>query len=210
MTYRQQQLLKLFTSHFLLMLMTFILLFPIYWMLVGSLKGGNLYVDPYSIIPTQPNFDPYNYWLNDPTSGFWEAFRNSAVSVIVTLVIGLPMGTAAGYAMSRWRTRWIDALFVGLFVLRMMPIFVTAGPQFKLMIDLGIVGNAVGLYAVYIAFSLPLTILVTRNFILNIPVEIEEAALIDGCSRFTTFTRIIMPLTKPALFTSGVWIFIQL
>lgn len=207
---QQYNRLKRTFTHACLLFMVVLLLFPVYWMLNGSLKGGNLYVDPYSVFPNEINVDPYEFWLTDPDSGFWEAFRNSAVAVFVTLVIGLPVGAAAGYAMSRWRTRWIDFLFVSLFFLRMMPVFITAGPQFRLMIQLDLVGNVWGLYAIYIAISLPLIILVTRNFIMGLPGEIEEAALIDGASRFTVFWRIIFPLIKPALVTSAIWIFITL
>jgi multiple sugar transport system permease protein len=90
-----------------------------------------------------------------------------------------------------------------------MPSFVTAAPQFRLLLAFDLVGKAQGLYLVYAAISLPLTMLTVRNYLLNLPPEIEEAAAIDGCSRWRTFRHIIIPLSKPAIMASGLFIFIN-
>lgn len=189
--------------------LTVILLFPVAWLISSSFKGTQLLVDPYSFIPKTPTLGAYQALFSDPYLQFGEAFRNTFLSVTVTLLIGLPIGVMGGYALARIKSRWVDAALISLFFLRMMPSFVTAAPQFRLLLALNLVGKPQGLYLLYAALSLPLTMLTVRNFMLNLPDEIEEAAALDGCSRFQNFRYVAVPLSRPAIMASSLFIFIN-
>jgi ABC-type glycerol-3-phosphate transport system permease component len=191
------------------LLLTLILLFPFAWLVSTSFKGIQLLTDPYSFIPREPTLGAYRALLSDPFLQFGEAFRNTLLSVSATLVLGLPIGVMGGYALARIKGRWVDAALISLFFLRMMPTFVTAAPQFRLLLALGLVGSPLGLYLLYAAMSLPLTMLTVRNYLLNLPIEIEEAAAMDGCSRFQIFRHIAVPLSRPAIMASGLFIFVN-
>lgn len=189
--------------------LSLVMLFPFVWMISTSLKGSQLLVDPYSFIPKQPTLNTYQALLGDPLLQFGEAFWNSALSVTITILFGIPLGTMGGYALARIKGRWVDVGLIALFFLRMMPSFVTAAPQFRLLLTLGLVGHPAGLYIMYIAMSLPLTMLTVRNYLLNMPGEIEEAAMVDGCSRLQLFLKIAVPLARPAIITSTIFIFVN-
>lgn len=191
------------------LVLTMILLFPFAWLISSSFKGDQLLVDPYSFIPKEPTLSGYRALFSDPYLQFGEAFRNTFLSVSATLLFGLPIGVMGGYALGRIKSRWVDVALIALFFLRMMPSFVTAAPQFRLLLALKLVGNPIGLYLLYIALSLPLTMLTIRNYILNLPIEIEESAAIDGCSRFQIFRYIVVPLSQPAIMASGLFIFVN-
>lgn len=210
MNWQRQKRLSAAASHAALIAMTIGLLFPVYWMVNTSLKGNTLYTDPFSWFPRAPDLEPYRFWLMDPSSNFWVGLRNSILSVAVACLFALPIGAMAGYALARWRTRWIDAVLLTIFLLQMMPSFVTAGPLFRQLTIAGMVGSLPGLFLIYIAMSLPLTILTVRNYLLALPGEIEEAALVDGANRWQIFWQIAMPLCKPALASSGLFIFVAL
>jgi ABC-type glycerol-3-phosphate transport system permease component len=198
-----------FASLLYMLFLTVVLLFPFVWLISSSFKGYQVLVDPYSLIPKQPTLNAYRALIGDPYLQFGEAFRNTLLSVTATLLVGLPIGVMGGYALARIKSRWVDVALITLFFLRMMPSFVTAAPQFRLLLAFDLVGKAQGLYLVYAAISLPLTMLTVRNYLLNLPPEIEEAAAIDGCSRWRTFRHIIIPLSKPAIMASGLFIFIN-
>jgi len=192
-----------------MVILSVIMIFPFVWMLATSFKGSQLLVDPYSLIPRNPTLYTYQALLGDPLFQFGEAFRNSALSVLVTILFGIPLGTMGGYALARIKGRWVDVGLIALFFLRMMPSFVTAAPQFRLLLAMGLVGHPAGLYIMYIAMSLPLTMLTVRNYLLNMPAEIEEAAMVDGCSRRQLFLKIAAPLARPAILTSTIFIFVN-
>jgi ABC-type glycerol-3-phosphate transport system permease component len=190
----------------LLLLVTAFLLFPVIWMVSGSLKGPNIFSDAYSLIPAHPDYRAYETWLGS-ASQLWIGLRNTTFSFISTVILTLPLGAMAGYALARWRTKWITFVLMLLFFLQMMPGFVTTGPLFRQFIEMKMIGNPLALYIVYTAFNLPLVIVVLRNYFLSLSTEIEEAALVDGCSRFRVFWKITLPLAQPALITCTVFVF---
>jgi ABC-type glycerol-3-phosphate transport system permease component len=191
----------------ILLCLTFVLLFPVVWMITSSLKGSNYYLDAYSLIPKTIDLEAYKYWLTVPASNYWLAIRNTLLSFLVTTALTIPFGTMAGYAIARWRTRWIDVFLMAMFFLQMMPGFVSLGPLFREFIELKLIGNPLALYIVYTAFNLPLVLLTMRNYFMTIPTEIEEAAQVDGCSRWGILWKVTFPLARPAMITSTIFIF---
>ncbi len=204
--FAQNRLNRWFTLVILIFL-SFVLLFPVIWMAISSLKGSNYYTDAYSLIPKEIDLESYKYWLSVPASNYWLAIRNTLQSFLVTTALTIPLGTMAGYTLARWRTRWIDVFLIGIFFLQMMPGFVSLGPLFREFIELKMIGNPWALYVVYTAFNLPLVLLTMRNYFMTLPTEIEEAAQVDGCSRWGILWKITFPLARPAVITSTVFIF---
>jgi ABC-type glycerol-3-phosphate transport system permease component len=206
MNYKFRRRLALILLFTLLLIVTVSLMFPVVWMVSSSFKGPNLFADAYSLIPAHPDYRAYETWLSS-SSQLWIGLRNTTFSFAATLILTLPLGAMAGYALARWRTKWITFVLMLLFFLQMMPGFVTTGPLFRQFIEMKMIGHPLALYVVYTAFNLPLVIVVLRNYFLSLPTEIEEAATVDGCSRFQVFWKITLPLAQPALITCTVFVF---
>lgn len=207
--YLRPKTISLISSYIVLAILMGLLILPVVWMISMSFKGSNLYIDPYSLIPKEPSVKSYQYWLLDPTSNFWVSLRNSFGSFVVVALLTIPIGSIAAYTLARWKSKWVNILLMILFFLQLMPIYVMVGPLFKILIGLKIIRSVVGLYAVYVAFNLPLVIYTMRNYMLTISSEIEDAARVDGCSLWQSFCYIYVPLCQPALLTSALFVFVN-
>lgn len=198
----------LFTYLALGFLLAFLLL-PAIWMIIMSLKGSNLYADPYSFFIKEPNLEPYRYWLTDSRSNFWPALKNTFLSFVVVALVTVPLGAMAGYSLARWKSKWVNIILMVLFFLQLMPIFVMVGPLFRILVTLKLYTSLPGLYLIYVSFNLPLIIYTMRNYLLTISTEIEESAAVDGCTRWQSFWLIALPLSQPALLTSTLFVFVN-
>ncbi len=147
--------------------------------------------------------DPYNYvdaWAGQ-TSGvpLSTAMLNSLLVTIPTTFLPIFVAALAAYSFARFRSRTKDLLFFVLVLLMTIPQQMVIVPIFMLFRSLGLINNYIGLILLHAAFGLPWQVLFLRNFFSTLPVEIEEAALVDGASYFKIFWRIVLPLTLPAL-----------
>ena len=147
-----------------------------------------------------------------PTSLAWENFAtawdranlsvtalNSAVITFTKVPIGLFISALAAYALTRLRFRWQKGLFLLIAVGTMIPVQVALGPLFRLVLNLGLLNQYLGILFPYIAFGVPYQIFILRGFFASIPRELDEAAYMDGASHFDVFLRIILPVSTPAL-----------
>jgi raffinose/stachyose/melibiose transport system permease protein len=183
-----------------------LILIPIGYAILGGFKSnGQLQGDPVSIIPSPWIFSNYTDVLFGTNSGaFWTELRNSLI--IATIAVGLTVGLAslAAFVFARMVFRGREAMYM-LFTLGLLfPSAVAILPLFILIRQLGLNGNLVGVALPQAAFGLPLTIIILRPFFKSIPVELEDAAKIDGCSTFGFFWRVLLPLARPALATVSV------
>jgi trehalose/maltose transport system permease protein len=180
-------------------------LFPFYWLINTSLKTGPDLASA-KIVPPSPSLDNYQSIFQD--SNFTKALRNSVIVSTLTTICALIVGSFAGYALARLRFRFKFFLLAVILSITTFPPIAIAAPLFKLWTDTGIYDTLPGLVPPFLAFTLPLTIYILTSFFKEIPKELEEAALVDGATRFQAFRKVVVPLSAPGLVTAGLLSFI--
>lgn len=181
--------------------------FPFYWALISALKPEReLIQTPATFFPQTITFQNFEaVFRND---AFLRGLLNSSVVSIVVVIAALGIGSFAAYALGRLKfsgKRWI--LYVILSMTLFPQISVLPG-LFTLVNQLGMYGSITSLMTTYLIFTLPFTVWVLTSFFRALPAELEQAALVDGCTPFQTFYKILLPLTAPALVTTGLLAFI--
>jgi multiple sugar transport system permease protein len=205
LTMRQRSLLVLLAKYVVILAGAVVVLFPIYEMVSTSLKFD---VDAFKLPPD---------WLFTPTlqnyadvlfgANFGLYFVNSVVVGVFATAASVAIGALAGYGLARWRFRGKTAIVVGTLLLRMIPPVILVVPVFVLFNTIGMTNGRVSLVLIYTALTLPFNIWVLRTFIMELPKELEESAIIDGCNDLTVFTRIVLPLIAPGLSVAGIFTF---
>jgi raffinose/stachyose/melibiose transport system permease protein len=193
-------------SYAVLVAVAAIILIPILYAVLGGFKGnGQLVGDPGSLIPSPWIFGNYADVLWGTDSGdFWKEVINSLLIGLVAVGVTVFVGSLAAFTFARMVFKGREAVYT-LFTLGLLfPSAVAILPLYILVRDLGLSGNLLGVALPEAAFGLPLTIIILRPFFKSIPVELEDAAKIDGCSSFGFFWRILLPLARPALATVTV------
>lgn len=196
---------------FLLLLLLFSVL-PMLWMLITSVKSQFAAVQyPPELIPANPSLE--QYWrLLSPTSEvgiqFLRYLWNSIFVSTLTTVFGVAVAVPAAYAFSRFRFPGRNALFFSVLFRNMFPAVVFLMPLFIMMRWMGLVNTHSSLVITYLTFGLPLSIWLLKGFYDNIPVELEQAARIDGCTRFQAFLLVVMPLSAPGIIATAIYSFI--
>lgn len=132
-------------------------------------------------------------------------FLNSLIVSVGTTVLSLAIGCLAAYSLARFRFRAKRYMLLGILLVRMVPAVVLVIPIYTLWRSLGLLDTHLGLILAYLSFNLPFVIWMMRGFFVDIPVEIEEAALIDGCSRLSALLRVILPLAAPGMAATSIF-----
>ena len=183
-------------------------LFPVYWMVNTSLLPASaVRSDTPHWWPDEFTLRNYERALGD--EGLITALLNSVAVTAITLVAALIFAFLAAVAVSRYRFRSRTAFIVAILVIQMIPAEAMIISVFRVLDGWYLLNTIIGLSFVYIALVLPFTIWTLRGFVAGIPVDLEEAAMIDGCSRAGAFWRITFPLLAPGLIATGVFAFIQ-
>jgi ABC-type glycerol-3-phosphate transport system permease component len=188
---------------------TLVWIFPIYWMLLTAVRplGDSLTSHP-SFLPWE-GFSGVNFRTFLDDSFFWTAFRNSAVVVVLTVAIALFVGFLASIALGRHRFPGKRIAIVMVMIVQMTPMLAVLIPLYVIFSKVHMDDNLTGLIVAYLAVNLPFTIWTLRGFVAAIPVDLEEAAMVDGCSRFGAFRHVILPLVVPGLISTGIYVLIQ-
>ncbi|WP_405822010.1 carbohydrate ABC transporter permease [Streptomyces sp. NBC_01390] len=182
--------------------------FPVYWMLNTAIKPAKDAIDPDpSLLPTGFTLANFRRALN--IADFWGPVGRSLIVSLTVVVIGIVVGMLAALAISRFAFRGRKIVIVGILAVQMVPLVAMIIPVFLLLNDLDQYDRLSGLIITYLTFILPFTVWTLRGFIVNIPKELEEAAMVDGCSRTTAFLRVVFPLLAPGLVATSVYGFIQ-
>ncbi|MCK2221840.1 carbohydrate ABC transporter permease [Actinomadura sp. ATCC 31491] len=179
----------------------FILIPVLYAVLGGFKRNSELSENPFGL-PT--SWVTGNYTDVLASHSFWLQLWNSTFIAVSTTVLTVGVAALAGFVFARFAFRGREVLFTLFTAGLMFPFAVAILPIFVLLRTLGLLGNPLGVILVQAAFGLPLTIIILRGFFRSIPGEIEEAAIIDGCSPFGFFWRILLPMAKPAVATVSV------
>ena len=199
-----------FVPYVLLTIVIVFLLFPVYWMVITSFKRPIDTTTP-TLIPFV-DFQPTLRTWTDIVFGlnFYQSIRallNSIITATVSATLCVLIGGAAGYGLSRFRFEKWKNRDIASFILaqRMMPPAVALVPLFIMMNYLHLIDTIIAIILIHTAFNLPFAIWIMKDFFDEIPIEIEEAALVDGCTRTDAFFKIALPLAAPGLIVS--WIF---
>jgi len=190
----------------ILILVAVAILFPLVYAVLGGFKtNGQLAANPGEILPSQWVFSNYGDVLfGEYAPIFWRQALNSVIVAAIAVTLTVSFAAGAAFVFARMAFPGREAFYL-LFVFGLLfPAAVAILPLYILVRNLGLSANLLGVALPQAAFALPLTIVILRPFFRNIPVELEDAARIDGCSTFGFFWRILLPLAKPALATVSV------
>jgi N,N'-diacetylchitobiose transport system permease protein len=182
--------------------------FPIYWMVTSAfLPLNRLRTREPTFFPVDGTLANVRRVLADPT--FADAFRTSLLVTVAVVAASLVFAFLAALAVSRYRFRGRRSFVVTVLVVQMIPAEGLFIAQYQMLDGWGLVNRVAGLALVYVAAILPFTIWMLRGFVAGIPIELEEAGMVDGLSRTGAFFRITFPLLAPGLVASGVYGFLQ-
>lgn len=197
--------LKVGLLHGVLLVYSVIVIYPMVWLLSASLKTSReLFVSPWAL-PASPQWDNFRVaWVE---AGIGRYFVNSVFVTTITMFLILVIGAMAAYALARFVFRGSTALYNMFLSGMMFPMFLGIVPLFLLLRNLNMWDNYYGLIVVYVAFSLSFTIFILTGFFRTLPHELAEAGLIDGCSQFGVFWKIMLPLARPGLIAAGIFNF---
>ena len=189
----------------LAVLVAAVFFFPIYWLAAISLKTPEeIFAYPPVWIPETPTFSSYLTLFRDGDA--W-AVWNSLVTAGTSTLLAMIFGTLAAYAIVRYRTGG-DHLAIWIISQRMIPPICVAFPIFLLYVSLELIDTFTGLIVLYTAFNLPYVIWMMRGYIQDIPVDLEQSAMVDGLSRLAVIRKVVLPMVRGGFFATAVFTFI--
>lgn len=191
----------------LVILLVIYLIVPFAWMLIYSIyPSANLRADRMSFDPRDLTASSYVGLLSD--ASFIEPIRNSLIVAACTTVICMVLGSLCAYVFARFRFRGQQTLLLTMMTVQAIPAVVLAVPLFVLLRGVGLYDSLIGMILTYTAFILPLVIWMMVSFFESVPINLEKAARIDGCSRIGIIRRVVLPLSGPGFAATAIFAFI--
>ena len=189
------------------LLVAVVALFPVYWMVLTSFRrNADVQTLNPSFLPTSPTLD--NYRRVFERDYFWTAMGNSAMVTAIVVFLALSIAFLAAVALSRFRFRGRKTFLVAVILIQMVPSEALIISLFQVLDGRELTNTIIGLSLTYLIFVLPFTIWTLRGFVSGVPLELEEAARVDGATRFGAFVRVTLPLIAPGLVATGIFSFI--
>ena len=183
-------------------------IYPILRVITISIRpGDNLLTESLAIIPADWSFENYIKLFSDHPFGTW--IWNSILVTITVVITGVTLASTAGYALSRFRFPGREASLLSLLVTQMFPATMLLLPLFIMLSSLHLINTYLGLIVIYSSTALPFCVWQLKGYYDTIPYSLEEAARIDGASRFMAFYKIILPLASPALVITALFSFMS-
>jgi len=196
----------------LLIFIIIITLFPIFWMVSASFKTNQEIVSSKALLPERWQIQNYlDLWR---TVNFGTYFRNSLIVCGTTMVIVTVLATFSGYALSRFRFPGADLFGLAVLGTQLIPGIMFLLPLYQIYVfikntfGIQLIGTNYGLIILYTGFYLPLSLWILRGFFASIPRDLEDAALVDGCTQFGAFWRIMLPLATPGIVATAIYVFL--
>ena len=182
--------------------------FPVYWMVATAFKQGQdvLSYDPVWL-PRDPTLESFRDAISRPY--FWSGVRNSLIVVLSVVAVSIVLAFLAALALAKFRFYGRRPFIVVIFAVQMVPLTALIIPLYIALSSVGQVDKLTGVIISYVALVLPFCVWTLRGFIGGIPRELEEAAMVDGSTRFGAFLRILLPLVGPGLVATSIFAFIQ-
>lgn len=190
-------------AHGILILWSLVVLLPVWTMLINSVKPKReIFRNPFGL-PSEFTFDGY---INAWTAGKFDLyFRNSLIVAIVSLLLVLFVGSLAAYALANWRSKVSSFLYLYFIAGLMIPIRLGTINLLQIVQAMGMSDKLTSLIFVYVAMGLPIATFVLTSFVRSVPVELTEAARIDGASEWRIYRSVVLPLIRPALATVTIF-----
>ena len=181
--------------------------FPFVWAFLSSIKpDAELFATPVRYWPAHPTLDNYRAVLAN--GDFQRALLNSAVVALSVTALSLAIGSLAAYSLGRFRFRGRSMVLYTVLAMTMFPQIAVLGALFQIVNFFGLYNELPALILTYLLFTLPFTVWVMTGFMKSVPVEVEEAAYVDGATPFQVFYKIMLPLAVPGMATTGLLAFI--
>ena len=183
-------------------------LFPFYWMVLTSFRGeAAAFAYPPNVLPTDLVPEAFFNVFAKTAALTW--LRNSVVVSLASTVLSIAVAALGAYALSRYRRRGVGLAAFAVLVTQMMPPLLLLVPLFTLFRVAGLIDRLEGLVVANFAWSLPMCVWMMKAAFDTVPLEVEEAALVDGCSRLGTLARVVIPIAMPGIAAATVFAFLQ-
>ena len=200
--------LRILTLWLPLVLFLLFLLFPFYWTLVTSLKtDAELHSLDVIYWPEHPTLNAYRYLFSQ--YNFLHPMKNSLLVAVITMLLSLTVSTLAAYSFSRFRFPGRKPLMMLFLTNNMFPTVLLLIPLYTIMRRLQLLFTPWALVLSYTTFTIPFSVWLMNGYLNDLPVSLEEAAMVDGANRAQAFVRIVLPILLPCLLATGVYIFMQ-
>jgi len=185
------------------------------WLVISSVSTeAELLRVPLKWFPRTPSFEGYKEiifggkFATRTALDFKKAVLNSLIVALSVTILCMVSGSISAYSFSRFRYKTLNFTFLAILAAQMVPPIVIAIPMYMIFLRIGILDNYITLIIVYSSFVLPLAIWFMKGFFDTIPEEIEEAAMVDGCSRIRSLVQIVLPLSSPGIASTSIFVFI--
>ncbi|MGI9147081.1 MAG: carbohydrate ABC transporter permease [Chloroflexota bacterium] len=185
---------------------TALMLSPLIWSTMAATKETSIAFASPPQFTYQPTLAAFvNLWQ---ATNFYRYLENTVIIAVATAALTLVVAAPAAYALSRRGGQWSAVILAGALLFRAVPGFALALPFYNMAKSLGIYDTMIAVIIAFVAVDQPFSIWLLRNFFAAVPVDLDESALIDGCSRFGAFRRVILPVVAPGLVTAGILSFL--
>ncbi|WMC91928.1 carbohydrate ABC transporter permease [Kineothrix sp. MB12-C1] len=185
------------------------LLFPLYWIFVTSLKTEKeIFQIPPTFWPEILNLNSYMVQFDSGDFNMFQSFGNSLIISLSAMVIAVVLAVPASYGIARYAFVGKKGVILVFLITQMLPVSVLLTPLFIMFKNLHLYNTLFSTILADATIGIPFSVLILKNYFASIPKELEEAAYIDGCNRFTAFLRVLIPITKPGVVVCGVFSFL--
>jgi N,N'-diacetylchitobiose transport system permease protein len=204
---RRRKRLRKAAWNLLALLVLLVMVFPVYWMVSTAFKPGH------DILSYTPQWVPMHPTLSNFTDAihqqfFWDAVKNSLIVTSVVVVLSVVLAFLAALALAKFSFYGRKPFIVVILGVQMVPLAALIIPLYIMMSRVHQVDKLSGVIVMYLTFALPFAVWTLRGFLLGVPKELEESAMVDGATRFGAFVRILLPLLGPGLVATSIFAFI--
>jgi len=186
-----------------------VLLFPLFWILVTSLKTEQeIFQIPPTFYPHELNLKSYAAQVETGDFNMFRAFGNSFIISTGAMLIAVVLAVPASYAIARYRFVGRKSMLLGFLVTQMLPVSVLLTPMFIMFKEMNVYNTWISAILADATLGIPFSVLILKNYFASIPKELEEAAYIDGCGRMKAFLKVLVPVAKPGVIVCAIFSFL--
>ena len=186
-----------------------LLLFPLFWIIVTSLKTEQeIFQIPPTLFPEVLNTKSYAAQVETGDFNMFRSFGNSLLIAIGAMIMAVILAVPASYGIAKYKFKGKKAMLLGFLVTQMLPVSVLLTPMFILFKNMNMYNTPWAAILADATIGIPFSVLILKNYFASIPKELEEAAYIDGCSRFGAFVRVLIPIAKPGIIVCAIFSFL--
>lgn len=186
-----------------------VLLFPLYWIVVTSLKTETeIFQIPPTLWPEVLNLKSYAAQVETGDFNMFQSFGNSFLISVGATLVAVVLAVPASYGIARYHFRGKKLMLLGFLVTQMLPVAVLLTPMFIMFRNMHVYNTPWAAILADATIGIPFSVLILKNYFASIPGELEEAACIDGCNRFTAFLRVLIPVAKPGVMVCAIFSFL--